>query len=224
MNRNAELELTGIISGINVEADVSKVLIVKNDIDAVKINLEGSIVYDGELEPDLVTENHDGALWISVDFHGESRSITENNLVMRVEIPQEYKGDLDIEVIFGEISATELHLNKISMETISGDILIDYCNAEKFKLNTISGNVHLKMNSIDSYYEIKTISGDVIVRLIEESDFAIRFNSISGKISDKYSFDTVEVNNSHEFKASSGNGDYNMDVKTISGDLDIKID
>lgn len=89
-------------------------------------------------------------------------------------------GDLELGSVSGEI-AVRNHYGNITSKTVSGDLT---ANGEIMKLssNGVSGDVFLDLVGIPDEVQIKTVSGDVNVRLEAGVAAQYKINTLSGKL------------------------------------------
>ncbi len=102
----------------------------------------------------------------------------------------------------GNLNIYLLNSQNLELFTISGNIYLD--NSTPNKVKTTSGNVYIK-SVIERNLNLISVSGDFKITSLENSNFKVEFNSVSG-----------------DFKGQGNNdGECLIFVKTTSGDLEV---
>jgi len=89
-------------------------------------------------------------------------------------------GDLDLSSVSGEI-AVRNHYGNIVSKTVSGDITASG-EVMRFTSNGVSGDVFLDVTGQPDQITVKTVSGDVTIRLEEDVPAQYSVNTVSGKL------------------------------------------
>ena len=89
-------------------------------------------------------------------------------------------GDLDLNAVSGEISVRN-HYGNVVAKTVSGDLTASG-EIMRFNSSGVSGDVYLDLRGIPDEAKVKTVSGDVTVRLEEGVPAQYRVNTVSGKL------------------------------------------
>lgn len=151
--------------------------------------------------------------------------MAQHQIDLKVYLPEDYLGDLELSTISGEVFVNDFVLEKIQIKAVSGDIFLKRVNSGDLKIKTVSGDLSLietNVNEIqttsgDIFLEeilidrnlyIHTISGDTEIKYANNSSFFVEYNSISGDLE-------------KDFEHKIGKGDYKVLVKTTSGDFEI---
>ena len=160
-----------------------------------------------------------------------------------VYLPEKQYQSLKLTLCSGDISVRDLQIEKSEIETISGDVKVNDWNGDLLDIETTSGDV-LVLNSNVRTLAAKTVSGDIEIEdLIARG--AITLDCTSGDIEFER-MDGAELNiettsgdvegsllSVKHFVAKATSGDIDIpdsdssagkcSVKTISGDIEIKI-
>lgn len=127
--------------------------------------------------------------------------------------------DTSLETSSGIINASTIKTNKSLIKTSSGDISINGVLGET-TLSTASGSVYLSLSELAGTSNFSTQSGDVDLIIPNVTGYKVNFSSISGEISGKNL--TSDINNSNTYSFTNGNGSKFINVRTISGDLNLR--
>lgn len=205
------IDIFGFKIGDGSIVDTLKIII-PSKIDLVINSVSGNVYVDnikGDIKVktvsgDIEIENTNGKIYcytLSGDFKGE-------NIKDEFEIISK-SGDIKIEKIEKEGN----------IKTYSGDILIRKGAFKKVFLSTFSGDYKLEEINVENSMELKTMSGDVDIDLLTK-DVKIVIETKSGEGEINYEGKITYINRG---EISFGDGSKNIFVKTISGDVNIKI-
>lgn len=117
--------------------------------------------------------------------------------------------NISIESTSGDIESTRLEEN-IYLKTISGKIECDNIKGEA-TISTVSGDIDIDYFNIIGNSKITSTSGDIEISLSNDSSVRMSGNSVSGDIRFPNSESIIN------------DGIYSLYLKTISGDIDIRI-
>lgn len=193
----------------------------RGDINVVE-NTDGKIVIEGtkvSANPacKIEIEKDDDELEVSVENDDSKKDCEVNFLVslpkgVNIEVKngsgnveiKDFKGELDLAVGSGN-SKIEGEVLKIDAKAGSGNILAKGLQGEaEFKLG--SGNLEVEYTAVvnDTELDIKTGSGNALVKLHKEQKFNTSFWAASGKLINKLS-ETEDAKFSVSMKSGSGN-------------------
>lgn len=103
--------------------------------------------------------------------------------------------------------------DKVNLSSISGDIESDRIKSDELQISTTSGKIEVaRLESPSS--ELESISGDVEIG-ISDAGATVKFSSLSGKLR------TGLQHRSDGQTYTFGNGEYNVKIKTTSGNVEI---
>lgn len=139
---------------------------------------------------------------------------------LEVKIPATYHKKLDVQTNFGDIDINSLTLEKVMASTGSkGSVTLDKCEGDQ-EVNATLGNVTIVDKNLSSHKTIKSTFGDVKLFLPEKSSFSYVFDTNSGNLTNIFTPSSVQ-NSTEHFSGTVGSGQYNITVKTNSGNLNI---
>lgn len=154
----------------------------------------------------------------SLDFGGGFHAVT-------VLIPQGFAPDLTVSNVSGDMLVDAGKLENVRLETTSGDVDVPSLACNVFRIGTVSGDVDLGTVRADAV-EISTTSGDVdFAHMDSPGEIALSSTSgdIDGALADAREDYTITVSTvSGDCSVrSGGSGPRALNVKTVSGDIDI---
>ncbi|PRR84394.1 DUF4097 family beta strand repeat-containing protein [Clostridium vincentii] len=126
--------------------------------------------------------------------------------------------DTSLESLSGRINGSTIRTDKSLIKTASGDISISGALGET-TVSVVSGSVDLILSEIAENSNFSTKSGDVDLIIPNEIGYKVNFSSISGEISGKNL--NMDINNSSSYSFTNGDSSKLINVKTISGDLNL---
>lgn len=142
--------------------------------------------------------------------------------------------DLDIETVSGSVEISVLSASRIEVEGVSAQCRFSGCTAKDVSISTVSGNVTylgdvdtLDCKSVSASCEIfpdnlprelrlESVSGDLIVGLLEPAGFTTALDSVSGKVYSDFSTTSAHGNQTY------GDGSCRIHADTVSGDIEIR--
>jgi DUF4097 and DUF4098 domain-containing protein YvlB len=127
------------------------------------------------------------------------------------------RGDLELNAVSGELSVRG-HDGNITARTVSGDVTVTG-EIPKFHSDSISGKVFLDLSGIPETAKIKTVSGNVTVRLAAGVAARYRINTVAGRLQ----LDDSEITGIHgSYSGKYGDLDghwLDFSASTVSGDV-----
>ncbi|MGN1413650.1 MAG: DUF4097 family beta strand repeat-containing protein [Anaerovoracaceae bacterium] len=129
---------------------------------------------------------------------------------------QQIKADaVDCETVSGDVDIAVDRVKLLQAETVSGSIIAAAKELKETELDTTSGDIRLNLEKVSGDCEIGTVSGDVTLAVPGRSDFAVRYDTVSGEMESDISL----KKDGDEFICGSGKHTFRID--TISGNLTI---
>jgi len=187
-----------IVFGINIERTTMDIYIPEVSLKEFKIKLvSGDVVLEGisAVELDLATVSGD----IKVqDLEAEKirTSATSGDIIV-----QDYTGNIDAGNTSGDIS------------------LIDGDDNEDMDAHTISGDISIEQDGV-SDMNIGSTSGDVKIKLPEDSQFYLDISTVSGDI--KCDFDMkISSSSRRSLEGAVGDSGDRIMISTVSGDVTV---
>ena len=119
-----------------------------------------------------------------------------------VTLPKEYDGEIEVDVLNGDITVNAITAGKADFDTTNGDIVLKNTTLKETKLDITSGKVNVVGSALDSL-EVDVINGDI----------QISQTSVSNKLK------TSLTNGDHLFENVSAGS---FDVNTTNGDFNLK--
>ncbi len=226
-----------VIKTVNTDINVIPAVINRVDVDFygnIKTNLAAEI-------PKLKTGLDNGILSIEIT---QPRTINIglinlSQLQLDVYVPNDYKGEIMVATVSGDLNIHDLGLARLDFTSTSADIESDSVTAGDFSINTSSGDVLMKnmegmldINTISGDVKagikelkgniyIKTISGDMLVALPGQSEFDFTFISVSGDFLNQFGAQ-ISYSENGKMEGFVGEGDYKITAETVSGDIKIE--
>ncbi len=236
-NRTFDAQNIKNITVITVSADVHLLTAETNDID---VTLAGKIAYDQEENPyvTLVGEiQNDDTLYLEVQ-HRPDIILGNSYLKLDIALPAEYAHNIKISTVSGNLNFSAIELDSFSCNSISGDLNGEKLIADNIELNStsgtanideirgdlifesVSGNIKTSYKTFDSSIEANTTSGNLEFYLPKDASFHLLFETVSGNVSSDFP-GKITHNSNQKLEEVVGQGENQVQVKTISGDVQI---
>jgi lia operon protein LiaG len=187
-----------IVFRINIERTTMDIYIPETILEELKINVvSGDVIVQDIVTGKLSLETVSGNIKIE-ELIAEKIKIGSNS---GDTIVKDYAGDIDASSTSGSISLIEGRENEdVEASAVSGDILVEQGAVSDMKLESTSGDIRIKLPEDSQFYlDINTVSGDI------KHDFSIKIDS-SGQ---------------RDLEGAVGDGKDRIMVSTISGDVTI---
>jgi hypothetical protein len=96
-------------------------------------------------------------------------------------------GQLRAKVVSGPIEALGC-AGDLALETVSGEIVLADSSASRVHAKTVSGSVIADLDNPpdDSDIRLETISGEITIRVREDSDLDVRLNAVHGRVTSDF--------------------------------------
>jgi len=128
--------------------------------------------------------------------------------------------ELGIDSTSGDINIDGLKLDRISIETKSGNVKVRDLEGDA-QIEASSGNINVSVKEANDEIYIKASSGDVELKMPANTGFTLDGRTDTGNI--RCDFDLGnKVTDNNTLKGSYMNGDILLNIKTSSGDINIK--
>lgn len=212
------------IKEIFIDVSSSKVNIISEKRDDVKVSLTGNIVSSSSsFEPLLETDIQGNTLNISVKSQFSIMFASfSSNLKLDIYIPDSYAEDLKVESSSGSVDIGNMNLNDVSLKLSSGNLKIKNLSCNNFAYTCLSGS--LIADTINAKASnLKSSSGQVSISSLTGD---LKANCSSGSINISY----PQFNNNIDIHVSSGgieltlpeNSEFALDSKASSGSITCK--
>ena len=129
-------------------------------------------------------------------------------------------GKLRMNTVSGEINGTHLS-GTLSLNTVSGDISLEESDLPSVTARAVSGEVTLETGLGDGPYTFNSVSGDLKLKVPEDTHCTAKLQSMSGDLSVKLPVDSVSRHNGMQTIDVQGGG-VKVYLNSISGDMRIR--
>lgn len=174
-----------------------------------------------------------------------SGELSMSNLVVKEVVAKTTSGEIELKdiqckrIIVGStsgdcqlegLSANEVEVNttsgeigidivgeKIIAKSVSGDIFVDG-NYRDVEAKTTSGEIEIGSSSIMDQVDLTTVSGDMLIRIPQDSGFELDFRAVSGTPTGDMIKGKYEKGEVYTY----GDGYTQIDTRTTSGDVDMR--
>src|SRR5882724_5293874 len=127
------------------------------------------------------------------------------------------RGDVRVNALSGFIRVSNPG-GRIEADTASGEVEIQGA-AKDVKSHAASGRVSVQGNpGADSYWELKTVSGTVLLKVPASANFHLSAQAVSGEIRTDIPI-MIEEQGKRVLRARMGSGGARVDVQTVSGEI-----
>jgi hypothetical protein len=165
--------------------------------------------------------------------------LTSSQMKLAVTIPADFAGSVTVDVVSanGELpDDLDYGWSQFTFNAVSGDLTVEAATMANLNTKSVSGKIKaskiacpVKADSISgkislSYRQftntkIKTMSGDIEVKLPADASCQLAFSSVSGDFkNDGLTWSLLSQQN-HKTSARLGAGQQTLDVETVSGNL-----
>jgi hypothetical protein len=129
-------------------------------------------------------------------------------------------GDTTAKVISGPIEAVSIG-GRLELETVSGEITVADSTAHQVRARTISGSITCDLDNPPSDSEIwlETTSGEITVRVREDSDLRVQLSAISGRVT--CAFPELNGGGVRSVTGVLGAGTGQLSAHTMSGNISL---
>ncbi len=146
---------------------------------------------------------------------------------VKVYLASDYQKDIEISSVSGEVNIEDVECGNFSANMVSGDFkgrrliskksvfngVSGKITVEEFSgnlnLSIVSGTAEFIYHKFDNNMDLDTVSGDITVKMKSSEKFALRFDSISGKLINDFK-DSVSDDASNK-----------LDIGSVSGNVSI---
>ena len=129
-------------------------------------------------------------------------------------------GEVRAETVSGGLEARSLD-GRLHFKSVSGELtVVDGCTTS-LSAHTVSGEVVIDLTSSTGDVDLKTVSGDLTLRLPSDVSLAIEAKSVSGHLT-ATGFDNLSLDRSpgkNQMRGAIGTADSRLTAKTVSGDV-----
>jgi DUF4097 and DUF4098 domain-containing protein YvlB len=161
-------------------------------------------------------------------INAASGSIDVSNIggVLRVNsasgeiVIADVKGDLNASAASGSIKITNA-TDRIEASSASGEINVSGASGD-LKVHAVSGSIHVSGDpTTNHYWELKSVSGSVDLRVPANAGFLFSAEAMSGDIRTGLPV-IIEEQGKHSLRAHVGNSTGRVEVHTVSGAINVR--
>jgi DUF4097 and DUF4098 domain-containing protein YvlB len=230
---------------VKVEADddIGKYVLVDGDTIRIGVNEDGKIVR--HITADIAVHVPAGSSINAVTISGDvsvadaagrfrlksvsgdvsvqacSGSLSLNSTSGDIKL-SDLEDDLSFVAVSGDVVGGNIKGKLLEGKTVSGDITLKNVDASQLRLKTVSGEVSVGGKfAADGSVKIKTLSGNVDIRIPADTGFDVSARSRSGDVGSDFEM-KVQESGEHQLEARAGRGGTQLDIGSFSGDIRIK--
>ncbi len=197
MERNLSFDYSQI-KEIKISTSWPQIEIFHNEANEIQVIIAG----DNKTVPQIKVELENDELVIEQPKYGINLNIADGSwMQILIYLPKDYKGELDVSSIIGNINIRGFEGEEISLDAISGNIMLDNITVEYLKVKNISGGITIR-NINCKKLKVRTVSGSLVAETVGADD--IKLSGVSGK----QSLELVK-----NFKK--------VDIVSVTGDVEI---
>ena len=161
---------------------------------------------------------------LRIDFCREEMSVQfsskdHESKALTVKIPKEMAKqipELDLSSISADIFADGIAAEELTFSTTSGDFQAKALKSQNVAASTVSGNMNARFIDCPQQFCFDSTSGNCSMIIPQRSSLTVSYESVSGTFSDQFD---GRRNDDGEYVI--GQGKWNCNVTTVSGDLRI---
>jgi hypothetical protein len=129
-------------------------------------------------------------------------------------------GTIRGKVVSGPIEALGC-AGAITLETVSGEITLADSAASRVNAKTVSGSLTADLDNApyDSQIHLETISGEITIRVREDSDLAVRLSAVGGRVTSDFPEFAVDRTWSGSISGTLGTGAGMLNAGAVNGNI-----
>jgi hypothetical protein len=190
-------------------------LTVDNVRGPVKANSASGYVHVYRVERDASINAASGSIEVS-NIGGVLRVTSASGDIVIADV----KGDLNASAASGSIKITNAS-DRIEASSASGEINVTGATGD-LKVHAVSGSIHVSGDpSTNHYWELKSVSGSVDLRVPANAGFLLSADATSGDIRTGLPV-IIEEQGKHSLRAHVGNSTGRVEVHTVSGAINVR--
>jgi DUF4097 and DUF4098 domain-containing protein YvlB len=136
------------------------------------------------------------------------------------------RGDTEARSVSGDVSLTDVVAKIVEAQTVSGNVELLRVNADEVVAETVSGDVDFSGEiHKGGDYDMKTLSGDVIMRIPKNAGAEITGATFSGDFSTSFQITTKATSRytrKQRIGGTIGDGSARIRVESFSGDVELR--
>jgi hypothetical protein len=207
---NGRVEIVGIKKGRNADR-------LRADVQQTSRGVVVCVLYDDADNYCDENGNH------SRNRRGNNNDWNDASMNLEISVP----GNLTVSTstVSGDIHVTDAQ-GDVSANSVSGDIVLNHLRARSVTAHTVSGDVEVMVDEFTGSGDLSfhTVSGDVTLELPRQFDADVSMTTVSGAMDSDYPITLGNGRTSRRsINARIGNGGRRLELKTVSGDVKLKI-
>ncbi len=153
-----------------------------------------------------------------VKLQGVSGELELNSTAGDIEIRDSECNSIQIESKSGDLKLSRT-AGTINIRNASGDIKCKEIKSSQVNLEAVSGDIELQFNSqTDGVHSVRSVSGDILVDLVEGSNLRVTLSSLSGGVHNRIELQD-EAKSGDRVTGRVGEGTGTLDISAISGNV-----
>lgn len=145
------------------------------------------------------------------NFDSSSGDLDLKSLKSNESIFKTSSGDIDLQSFKSNESTFKTSSGKINAEDFSGDL----------ECVSSSGKIYFEYENFNNNVYIKSSSGDIKLKLPNDSEFHLKADTSSGDIVTDFPISIIGSIKDDYLEGTFGNGDNKINIKTSSGDIEL---
>jgi len=129
--------------------------------------------------------------------------------------------ELNMDSISGKLEIEELEADDVNLSTTSGKIRVVNAENDAMKIKSLSGRIEYTLEEQKGDIQINSTSGDIDLEIKKNPNATLDLRSTSGDVECLYKVSDVDVKKDNKLIGTVGNGKYEIELKTISGDINV---
>jgi Putative adhesin len=131
-------------------------------------------------------------------------------------------GSLRAKVISGPIEALGC-AGEVDVETVSGEIVLADSAASRVRAKTVSGSLIADLDNppFDSQIKLETVSGEITIRVREDSDLRVSLSAAHGRVTSNFPGMSVEGKWGSSVSGTLGSGNGRLVAGAVGGNISL---
>ena len=179
-----------------------------------KVNSASGYIHVYQVEREVQVSAASG----SIEIRNVGGYVRVNSASGSIEI-SDAKGDVKANAVSGSVRI-DRPSDRVEASSASGSVQITGANND-VKAHVISGPINVSGNpSMNRLWELKTVSGSVVIQVPHSASFLLSAEATSGDIRTNIPV-VIEEHNKHSLRAHVGDSTGRVEVRTVSGGITV---
>lgn len=139
----------------------------------------------------------------------------------KISVRKVVSDELKMNSISGKLEIEEIKADDVFLDTTSGSIIVSNAENDTMDISTLSGRIEYTLEEQKGDIQLNSTSGDVDLEIKKNPNGKLDLRSTSGDVNCTYEVSDVSVKKDNKLKGTVGNGKYDIEIKTISGDINV---